>query len=162
MQGTGGRRSSQSLTGKPRPPIRSVSRPQKPRRGHPSLLALLLLAGLLLFPALASWRLAQWFGAGSVCGYLLAASSLAFGLYWDDKRSAEAARWRTRESTLHLVEIIGGWPGSFLGQRIFRHKIRKTRYQVVFWLIVVLHEAVAFDFLSEWRYSHAALGFLGN
>ncbi|MCE7524423.1 DUF1294 domain-containing protein [Alloalcanivorax xenomutans] len=30
----------------------------------------------------------------------------------------------------------GGWPGALLAQRVFRHKTRKTSFQVVFYLVV--------------------------
>ena len=62
----------------------------------------------------------------------------AFGL---DKRAARRGRGRTRESTLHLLELLGGFPGGLLGQRLFRHKRQKARYLVVFWGIVLLHVA---------------------
>jgi uncharacterized membrane protein YsdA (DUF1294 family) len=61
---------------------------------------------------------------------------------------------------LHLAEFLGGWPAAFLAQRAFRHKISKSRYQLAFWMIVVFHEAASVDFLSEWRYSQAAIRFL--
>ena len=58
-----------------------------------------------------------------------------------DKRRARKGGSRVRESTLHLLELAGGWPGSLAGQRMFHHKTRKRSYQAVFWLIVVLHAA---------------------
>lgn len=59
-----------------------------------------------------------------------------------DKRAARLGRPRTRESTLHLLELLGGWPGSLLAQRLVRHKTSKLSYQAWFWAIVVLHGAV--------------------
>lgn len=66
-------------------------------------------------------------------------SVVAFGLYWTDKRRANRGEWRVSESTLHAVEFLGGWPGAWVGQRVFRHKWKKTRYLVVFWTIVAVH-----------------------
>jgi len=74
------------------------------------------------------------------------ASLLVLVLYWYDKRSARHGRWRTPENTLHAVELLGGWPGALLAQQVFRHKTRKVSYQVVFWVIVALHQA----FWSDW------------
>ena len=55
-----------------------------------------------------------------------AASILSFVEYWRDKRAAIAGRRRVRESTLHLLDLVGGWPGGLLAQRLFRHKSRVT------------------------------------
>lgn len=44
------------------------------------------------------------------------------------------------EKVLHATEILGGWPGALLAQQVFRHKTRKVSYQLMFWLIVTLHE----------------------
>ncbi|MGV8917659.1 MAG: DUF1294 domain-containing protein [Pseudomonas sp.] len=67
-------------------------------------------------------------------------SLLTFFLYWRDKQQALNAGWRTPEKFLHGAELLGGWPGALIAQQIFRHKTRKVSYQVVFWLIIVLHE----------------------
>ena len=63
---------------------------------------------------------------------------IAFGL---DKRAARrrGAAWRTPESTLHMLELLGGFPGALLGQRFFRHKSSKVRYRAVLWSIIGLH-----------------------
>lgn len=72
-------------------------------------------------------------------------SVLAFFIYWSDKRKAQTDRWRTPENVLHAVELAGGWPGALLAQQVFRHKTRKVSYQVLFWLIVVLHQVFWVD-----------------
>ena len=66
-------------------------------------------------------------------------SLLAFLLYWSDKRKARADTWRTPENVLHAVELAGGWPGALLAQQLFRHKTRKLSYQLMFWIIVLMH-----------------------
>ena len=72
-------------------------------------------------------------------------SVLAFFLYWSDKRKARADSWRTPENVLHAVELAGGWPGALLAQQVFRHKTRKVSYQLLFWLIVLLHQVFWID-----------------
>ncbi|MDY7533499.1 DUF1294 domain-containing protein [Pseudomonas sp. Bout1] len=72
-------------------------------------------------------------------------SVVAFLLYWSDKRKAREDSWRTPENVLHAVELAGGWPGALLAQQVFRHKTRKVSYQVVFWLIVLLHQVFWID-----------------
>jgi uncharacterized membrane protein YsdA (DUF1294 family)/cold shock CspA family protein len=67
------------------------------------------------------------------------ASLIAFVAYALDKAAARAGLWRTQESTLHLLALIGGWPGALLAQRQFRHKTAKTSFRVVFWATVLLN-----------------------
>ncbi|GJM18995.1 MAG: hypothetical protein DHS20C14_12080 [Phycisphaeraceae bacterium] len=74
-------------------------------------------------------------------------SGIAFVAYALDKRAARRGAWRTPESTLHLIELLGGWPGALAAQRMLRHKNRKRRYQLVFWCIVALH-AAAWGFVA--------------
>ncbi len=61
--------------------------------------------------------------------------------YARDKGAARRGDSRTPEATLHLLELLGGWPGGLLMQRLIHHKNAKAGYQVVFWLIVALHLA---------------------
>lgn len=68
-------------------------------------------------------------------------SLLALVLYGVDKSAARAGRQRTPENTLHLVAVLGGWPGALLAQALFRHKSRKQAFQVVFWITVALNLA---------------------
>lgn len=72
-------------------------------------------------------------------------SAVSFLQYWADKNSAQSGRWRTPENTLHITELLGGWPGALLAQQVFRHKTRKLSFQAVFWLIVMLHQAFWVD-----------------
>ena len=68
-------------------------------------------------------------------------SGLAFAVYGFGKHRAARGGVRVRERTLHLLELLGGWPGALLGQAILRHKRRKLSYMVVFVVIVGLHVA---------------------
>jgi uncharacterized membrane protein YsdA (DUF1294 family) len=72
-----------------------------------------------------------------------AASLAAFATYAADKGQAGAGGRRVPERMLHALEAIGGWPGALVAQRQFRHKTRKVRYQIIFWLIVAAHLGVA-------------------
>ncbi|WP_350612903.1 DUF1294 domain-containing protein [Pseudomonas sp. HY7a-MNA-CIBAN-0227] len=74
-----------------------------------------------------------------------AVSLVTFFLYWSDKRKARSDSWRTPEKFLHTLELAGGWPGALIAQQVFRHKTRKVSYQVVFWLIVLLHQVFWID-----------------
>ena len=86
-------------------------------------------------------------GAAVLLGKLLpaallvypAASAVTFVAYAIDKSAAQKGRWRTSEGTLHLLSLIGGWPGALIAQSVLRHKSRKQPFRVVFWLTVILN-----------------------
>ncbi|MDG9882569.1 DUF1294 domain-containing protein [Pseudomonas sp. GD04058] len=88
-----------------------------------------------------------------VLAYLLM-SLVCAGLYWHDKRQALAQGQRIPEKVLHLLEFLGGWPGALVGQQAWRHKTRKLSYQLVFWMIVLIHQAIWVDwlFLGQWKH----------
>lgn len=92
-----------------------------------------------LWPALAWWLLALWQLPRWAAAAALVLSALLFVLYWQDKRAAQAGRWRTPESTLHLLAMFGGWPGAALAQHWLRHKSAKPGFRRVFWLTVLLN-----------------------
>jgi uncharacterized membrane protein YsdA (DUF1294 family) len=69
-------------------------------------------------------------------------SAISFVAYGLDKRWAANGGRRVPERTLHLLAVLGGWPGAMLAQRQFRHKTRKIAFRVVFWSLVALHVAV--------------------
>ena len=73
-----------------------------------------------------------WYGVTSL---------ILFLLYGFDKRAARLSRRRIPEARLHFLAVIGGIPGALLAQQVFRHKTRKTSFQLVTWAIVILHVA---------------------
>jgi uncharacterized membrane protein YsdA (DUF1294 family)/cold shock CspA family protein len=74
-------------------------------------------------------------------GVLLLLSLLTFFAYGFDKNAAEAGRWRTPENTLHMLSLVGGWPGAWAAQRLFRHKVRKASFMAAYWATVLAHMA---------------------
>ena len=66
-------------------------------------------------------------------------SVLTFITYWLDKRKAQAGHWRTPESTLQFMALLGGWPGALLAQRYLRHKSQKLAFLTVFWFSVLVN-----------------------
>ena len=153
------------------PPPRTQSKPARPERSPrpprpkkdgllPVLLALLVLLGLLVLPTLAVLSLPGTVNRHLVGGIAAGVSLVTLCLYWHDKQRAQNGGWRIPEATLHFCEAIGGWPGAFFAQRIFRHKNAKTSYQVVFWLIVTVYQFTAFDSFQHWRYSRQLFSLL--
>lgn len=77
--------------------------------------------------------------AGPLYGVM---SLAALWAYRSDKRAAAEGRWRTPESSLHLIALCGGGPGALLAQRWFRHKSKKTEFLWTFWFTVIANVAV--------------------
>jgi uncharacterized membrane protein YsdA (DUF1294 family) len=119
-----------------------------------------VMAGLLVLPILALQR--RGLGFWWVYAYGLVLGALTYWAYAVDKRRAREKRWRLAESRLHLLSLLGGWPGAFLAQRRLRHKCSKHSFQFVFWLMVLGYQFVAWDSLQAWRYTQALLNQVGN
>ena len=119
----------------------------KKEHSGPGLWACMQLAVLLVLPFLAGIKLpvAAW----SVPAAMLVVSVAAWRTYRSDKKAAESGSWRVSETMLHLLELLGGWPGAFLAQRRYRHKTRKASYQGIFQCIVFLYQLVALDVVLD-------------
>lgn len=74
-----------------------------------------------------------------IVAFYAVVSMLAYITYAIDKKAAINNRRRVSEKTLHLLGVVGGWPGAFLAQQRLRHKTQKTAFQVTFWLTVVVN-----------------------
>lgn len=69
----------------------------------------------------------------------VAMNVLAFLAYGFDKARARGGGRRVRETTLHLLAVLGGWPGALLAQAVFRHKTVKRSFRAVFWCTVAVN-----------------------
>ena len=81
------------------------------------------------------------------CLYLVGISLVTFVQYGWDKHQARKNKSRVPEKRLHLLALLGGTPGAFLGQLFFRHKTKKKRFQVVFIGVVLLQIALIAAFV---------------
>ena len=96
----------------------------------------------MLFP----WMIAPAITFKFYLMVLLMVSPICFVLYGLDKWRAVRQEARIPERTLHVAAFVGGWPGAWLGQRVFHHKSHKLSFRIIFWLIVGCH--LCFLFLS--------------
>lgn len=74
--------------------------------------------------------------------YILAVSFLTWILFGLDKWKAIHGKWRIRESTLLGLSLIGGAAGGLAGMYLFRHKIRKMRFQIGVPLMLLVQAAL--------------------
>jgi len=100
-------------------------------------------AALIL--SLVLWKL----GLALIYAWLISINAAALLLYGHDKRQAVVGRARVPELALHFAALLGGSPGALLGQRLFLHKTRKLRFQIVFVAIVLVQ---VIGIYLYWRY----------
>ena len=107
-----------------------------------------LVAGVfLLFVVLAA---AGGLLPAAVPVFYIGLSVFAFAVYAWDKSAARVGAWRTAENRLHVLALLGGWPGALIAQQVLRHKSRKASFRFTFWVTVVLNcVALAWLFTSK-------------
>jgi uncharacterized membrane protein YsdA (DUF1294 family) len=71
--------------------------------------------------------------------YYFILSGFTFLIYGLDKLLALNEKRRVREKTLLVLALIGGWPGAYVGQQVFRHKISKQIFRRTFFLLVFIN-----------------------
>ncbi len=95
-----------------------------------------------------------------VCVYLIL-GVITFIVYAIDKSAAQNNQWRTQESTLHILSLMGGWLGALFAQNKLRHKSKKEEFQNVFWMTVLIN-CGAFGWLmtqGHFEYLRRVIGF---
>ena len=123
------------VDGNRRPAPRTTPRRASASESPASWGLLFILAyGALLGAAVWSGRL-----PALALGVVPALSLLTFGAYALDKNAAQTGRWRTKESTLHLFALTGGWPGAWAAQRLLRHKSSKRSFLAAYRVTVAVH-----------------------
>ncbi|WP_286739258.1 DUF1294 domain-containing protein [Psychrobacter sp. UBA3068] len=79
-----------------------------------------------------SWLVIAWYAALGV---------ITYAMYAKDKAAAQSGDWRTPESTLHLLSVLGGWVGAMVAQTYLRHKSQKPEFRLTYYLTVVINMA---------------------
>lgn len=92
-----------------------------------------------------------------IVGIYLVMSLIAFIAYAIDKSAAQNGRWRTQESTLHIISLLGGWPGAYVAQKKLRHKSSKKAFINVYWVTVLLNLGGLF-----WLHTEKGANFMNN
>jgi uncharacterized membrane protein YsdA (DUF1294 family) len=92
-----------------------------------------------LFMAVLGGVAAQGMLPAAVPVFYAAASLAAAIAYRRDKSAAERNLWRISETMLHVIALVGGWPGALVTQQVFRHKSRKLSFRIALWTTVALN-----------------------
>lgn len=111
----------------------------------------------LILPSIGIYELSLTISWVIILPYLLCISIATYASYWQDKRKAEKALWRISERTLHILELLGGWPAAYLAQQIHRHKTSKRSFRIIFWSIVALHQFLALEYIIDGRITHSII-----
>ena len=85
--------------------------------------------------------------------FIISINVVIFLYYLVDKYKAKKGYWRIKESTLHFLSLLGGWPGATVAQQWLKHKNRKKSFQIRYWLTVMANIAVLTTLLY---FSHGA------
>jgi uncharacterized membrane protein YsdA (DUF1294 family) len=81
-------------------------------------------------------HVSAWLLVATVYGAL---SLISFTLYACDKAAARRGERRIAERVLHLLDLMGGWPGGWLAQKTLHHKCSKRAFQRVYGFTVLLN-----------------------
>ena len=92
-----------------------------------------------------------------IAGVYLVMSIVTFIAYALDKSAAKNGRWRTKESTLHLFAVLGGWPGALWAQNKLRHKSSKQEFKHVYMATVLLNVGVVI-----WLHTESGTNIVNN
>lgn len=66
-------------------------------------------------------------------------SVLTISLYSLDKHASLKQSQRVPEASLHIAALLGGWPGALIARPLLRHKTRKSRFIIFFWMSIVVN-----------------------
>jgi uncharacterized membrane protein YsdA (DUF1294 family)/cold shock CspA family protein len=118
------------------PPVQQVSVGWLPAAGAALIMALAI--AVVLLGRAPAWVLVAYLAFGVT----------SMGIYWFDKRAAQADRWRVSERSLHTIDLIGGIAGGLVAQQLLRHKTSKRSFALVTGLIALLHVAILTGLLA--------------
>ncbi|ACH67057.1 cold-shock DNA-binding domain protein [Aliivibrio fischeri MJ11] len=104
----------------------------------------------VIYLVLASVALVMFNGEKMLLVLYLGMSLLTYAMYAVDKNAAKKGNWRTPENTLHVLSLLGGWPGALFAQNQFRHKSKKQPFKTILWITIFVNiGAFAWTFTSS-------------
>lgn len=129
---------SRAISGR-KTPAPVSRRPAKPWR-IPAWIQYVLLGGYI---SGLSWAISDDQLPIELLFAVFGASAITYMAYAFDKHAAQRGSQRIPETTLHLMELLSGWPGALLAQLSLRHKTSKRSYRIEFWAMTIANLAAA-------------------
>lgn len=74
--------------------------------------------------------------------YLLIINIVSFITFGIDKKKSKQDKWRTKESVLFILSILGGASGSLIGMIVFHHKISKKSFYIGIPIVFILNKII--------------------
>lgn len=87
------------------------------------------------------------FTVKNVVIYLLVINLISLLAMYIDKKKAKRGSWRTKESTLFTLVLLGGGFGGIAGMYLFRHKTKKPGFVIGFPAILIIEIICVIIFL---------------
>lgn len=126
-----------------RSPIRRSKKPVslQQKQKQQLMLAVGFYVVLLLIAVMGkvNWGVVGWYALIGAVTYLV---------YAKDKQAAQQGTWRTPESTLHILSVLGGWVGAMMAQSYLRHKTKKPEFRLTYYLTVLVNLAALLYLIS--------------
>ena len=116
------------------------------RRFKADLFGILIWLGLflLLYFAIPYVNIPYWRQLSLAWQIFIELNLATFLLYGFDKLSAQSRLQRMPERILYLATFLGGSIGALLAMNLFRHKTRKTSFQLVIACLILLQIAIVY------------------
>lgn len=80
--------------------------------------------------------------------YIFLINLIAFIVIYTDKQKAIRKKWRTKESTIMFLSLIGGSIGTYIGMYTFRHKTKHLKFTLGVPMII-LAQVLAYIFIIK-------------
>ncbi|KIL75586.1 hypothetical protein SD77_1047 [Bacillus badius] len=74
--------------------------------------------------------------------YFVFINLISYIVMGNDKRKAKQGKWRTRESTLWLLALMGGAAGSWVAMQTHRHKTKHPAFKYGMPILAVIDLSV--------------------
>ena len=81
--------------------------------------------------------------------YLFGINLITFIIYGIDKLKAKKGKWRTPESTLLLLAIVGGSIGAWCGMKVWHHKTMHKKFRYGIPLIIAIQIGLSFYMITK-------------
>lgn len=87
--------------------------------------------------------------------FYILTSAITYSVYAFDKDAARQGHRGVSNSILHLLSLIGGWPGALFAQCMFNHKYQDKWFASMFWCSVMANFG-----LFVWTFTDTGNGYL--